>query len=386
MGLFEKFIGKNKKLGQEQNFRTFTAYTPQFLKWNGDIWTNVQVRSAVRTIAIHRSKMSVNFIGSASGKMRTLLEKNPNMYMTWSKFLSRISNIYEVQGTCFLAPIEDEYGNIIGIWPLLPSRCSLVSYQDEPYLKYQFQNGQNAAIELTACGLLIRDQYEDDFFGTNNEVLRETMELINIANKSVDEAVKSTATYRFMAKVTGAIKSEDISKESRRFTKDVLRNENSSILLFPFQYQDIKQIEPKNYTVDSSMKEAIKNDVNDYFGVNENIIQNKASTEELQSFYEGNVEPFGIQLSEVLTNMLFSQLEQGYGNRVIISGQKLDYMSTSDKISIARELGDRGAIKRNEIRELFHYPPLDDDLGNTISVRGEYYNLGEDKEKNGQEE
>ena len=39
---------------------------------------------------------------------------------------------------------------------------------------------------------------------------------------------------------------------------------------------------------------------------------------------------------------------------------------------MAKELGDRGAILIDEIRELFNYPPLPDGAGQVAPIRGEY--------------
>ena len=41
-------------------------------------------------------------------------------------------------------------------------------------------------------------------------------------------------------------------------------------------------------------------------------------------------------------------------------------------------MADRGIMTRNEIREIWNMPPLPAEVGDTLPVRGEYYNLGED--------
>ena len=39
---------------------------------------------------------------------------------------------------------------------------------------------------------------------------------------------------------------------------------------------------------------------------------------------------------------------------------------------MAKELGDRGALMIDEIRELFNYEPLPDGAGQVAPIRGEY--------------
>ena len=116
----------------------------------------------------------------------------------------------------------------------------------------------------------------------------------------------------------------------------------------------------------------IQENVYNYFGVNEGVLQNKAEAAELEAFFDGAIEPFAVQFSEALTKMLFSERERAQGSYLIANANRLQYMSTSEKVAMARELGDRGAIMIDEIRELFNYEPLPDGAGQVAPIRGEY--------------
>ena len=67
----------------------------------------------------------------------------------------------------------------------------------------------------------------------------------------------------------------------------------------------------------------------------------------------------------------------------VTASNRLMYMTTTAKISMAQQLGDRGAMTIDEIRELFNYPPLPDGLGNRSPIRGEYYFVQEEGDTNG---
>ena len=116
----------------------------------------------------------------------------------------------------------------------------------------------------------------------------------------------------------------------------------------------------------------IKENVFNYFGVNEEVLQNKAKGEELEAFFDGAIEPFAIQFSEAVTKMLFSERERSLGSYLIANANRLQYMSVSQKVQMAKELGDRGAILIDEIRELFNYSPLPNGAGQVAPIRGEY--------------
>ena len=50
----------------------------------------------------------------------------------------------------------------------------------------------------------------------------------------------------------------------------------------------------------------IEESVFSYFGINKDILQNKFNEDTWNAFYEGEVETFAIQLSQAITNMLFT--------------------------------------------------------------------------------
>ena len=74
---------------------------------------------------------------------------------------------------------------------------------------------------------------------------------------------------------------------------------------------------------------------------------------------------------------MFSERERAQGSRLVCNANRLQYMSTSQKVQMSKELGDRGAITIDEIRALFNYPPLPDGAGQMAPIRGEYYNANQ---------
>ena len=180
-------------------FQTLTAYAPVFTNWGGAIYESELVRAAIDARARHISKLKVETIGTANPSLQSKLALGPNQWQTWSQFLYRLSTILDVNNTAFVVPVFDDRMIITGVYPILPTMCSLVEYNDEIWLRYQFATGQYAAVEFRKCAILTRHQYKRDFFGDSNYPLRETMQLIHIQNQGIEEGVKNSATFRFMA-------------------------------------------------------------------------------------------------------------------------------------------------------------------------------------------
>ena len=196
-------------------------------------------------------------------------------------------------------------------------------------------------------------------------------------NQGIGEAVKNSATFRFMARVNNFAKDTDLAKERQRFSKENLKGEGG-VLLFPNTYTDIQQIKSTPYVVDAEQKKIIQQNVFNYFGVNEDILQNKAYGDSWSAFYEGVSEAFAIQFSEVANKMLFTDRERAAGSLVMATANRLQYMSNKDKLNVSAQMADRGIMNRDEIREIWNLPPLPNGQGQAYTIRGEYYLLGVD--------
>lgn len=384
MGLFDRIFQPRKmRIDANTTFSTLTAYQPVFTSWNGMLYESELCRSSIDAVARHCSKLKVDFIGAAQPQLKTMVRHKPNDFMTWSQFLYRTATILYATNTCFIVPILNDRLETVGFFPILPENATLTELNKKIWVRYTFRDGKVGAIEYDKCAILTRYQYKSDFFGDSNHALDDTMGLIHIQNQGIKEAVKNSASYRFIAKLNNFSKPEDIAKERKRFSMKNFSAEAEAggILLFPNTYTDIKQIDSKPYTVDEKQMNYIRSNVERYFGVNERVLNNSANGEELDAFFNGCIEPFAIQLSEAMSKAIYSDLERSYGSYVLVDANRLQYMSTTQKVQMAKELGDRGMLTINEMRELFNYPPIEN--GDQAVIRGEYYSLDD---KIGQEE
>lgn len=384
MGLFDKLFGNRPRPRGNYGgvFKMLNGYTPTFTSFGGGVYESELIRAAINTRATHISKLSVEVQGSARPALQNKLKHGPNAFQTWSQFLYRLSTLLDVHNTAFITPIWDEYGEPSGIYCPLPTKCELVRFGDTPYIRYEFGWGEKAAVELEYCGIMTKFQYRDDFFGESNRALFPTMELIHIQNQGIEEGVKSAASYRFIAQLSNFSKAEDLKKERRRFTEENFSREaqGGGLLLFPNTYTNIKQIDTKPFVVDADQMKAISDNVYHYFGVNDDILNNAAFGDKWAAFYEGAIEPFAIQFSQVMTKMLFTFREQSQGNRVIATANRLQYMTNADKLNVSAQMLDRGIMSLNDVREIWNLPPVDG--GDERIIRGEYYNAS-DRVNNG---
>ena len=388
MGLFDRLFPKKQAQlkNAESVFKMLTGYSPVFHSWRGCIYESELVRAAIDALARNISKLNIDIVGSAKPTLLTKLRNAPNAFQTWSQFMYRLATIFYIHNNAFVVPLYDTYGDITGYFPVLPERCEIVESRGVLYLRYTFADRETAAIELDKCVCLTRFQYKSDFFGESNAALTPTMEILKMQEEGIKEGIKSAASFRFMARLTNFTKDEDLKNTRDRFVADNFKKEGGELLLFPNTMADIKQIDSKPFLIDAEQMNLIAKSVYNYFGVNEDVIQNKAYGDAWSAFYEGAIEPFAIQFSEAISDAIFSQKEKAQGSYIMATSNRLQYMTNADKLNVSAQMADRGLMTRNEIRQIWNLPPLADEVGNTLPIRAEYINLTAEGETNNDNE
>ena len=390
--MFEKIFGRKEQptaLKNAKIFRMLEGYTPAWTTWRGCIYESELIRASLDAWGRHTAKLKPNMKGSALPELQNKMKVKPNAFQEWSKFLYQYATVLGARNNTFLVKTRAEDGTPTGIINIVPESWELVEYNGEPWIRFYLSNNKRRAERLAEVGIGTRFQYKSELFGENNEAMKPVLDLIAMQRQGITEGIKNGNSYRFYAKSDNWASDEDIGAEMERFNQFTFGNKKAAggVLLFPNTYEDIHEMKASGYTVDKEQQEHIKTNVFDYFGVNEDIIQNKAIGDAWLAFYEGLIEWIAIQLSEVISGMLFTERERmGYGNEIFFTSNRLQYMSNKDKLEAIKTNADRGLMTRNELREIENLAPLPEPYGSQIPARGEYYDIKAEADDGGEEE
>lgn len=372
MGLF-KTIKKKERMERsvESYFKLIDGYVPTFTTFEGSLYEMELTRAAIHCFATHASKLKPEVKGSGRATLARALLQKPNALMDTKKYLYRLATVYETDNTAFIAPLYDEGLSLIGFYPLATRKCTLVEHEGEKYIRYRFGLGNYGACELSRMGIMTKFQYEDELFGSSNACMRPTLDLIHAQNQGIIQGVKNAATIRFMAQLAQSLKPEDIEAEKRRFTRENLSNDNNGgVLMFDTKYAEVKQIDSKPYIVNPAQLSQIKENVFNYFGLSEDILQNRFSSDTWNAYYEGKIEPFALEAGLVHTDMAFSERETAFGNEIMFTANRLQYLSNTEKLNTVVNLFDRGFLTHNQGLEIFNMPSVEN--GDRRYIRKEY--------------
>ena len=376
MGAFD-FLFKKPKVTKQVNgyFKMLDGYTPVFHTYDGGVYEMELTRACIHTFANHCSKLLPTINGPDRGRIKALLDGRPNPFMTGAQFVYKVATIYDAQNTCFIVPLLDKFDRIVGYYPVNPQQVEILDVKGEPWLRYTFQSGEKAAIELAKCGVVSKYLYKHDIRGENNAALLPTLQLLNVQNQGIAEGVKNAASFRFMAMIKNFTKTEDMVKHRKEWVENNLGADAGGLALFPNTFTDVKQIQSAAKVVDAEQMEIIQTRVLNYFGCNEDVLQNKTVGDAWSAYYEGKIEPFALQLSQAMTCMTYSHLEQKRGNAIVWSSNRLQYMTNADKLQVSSQMFDRGILSTNDVMDIWNLPRVPN--GDKRYIRKEYIEVSQ---------
>ncbi len=379
MGVFDKIFRRPRVLRQmNRYFELLDGYSPAWTSFEGGVYEMELTRACIHAFANHASKLQPNVKGADLGGLRATLENRPNPFMLTSQFLYKCATILETCNTCYIVPVLDAFDRTVGFYPVMPTMTELVDVDGEPYFRYHFRSGAVGSVELARVGTLVKFYHAHDLHGDDNSVLRPTMQLMATQNQGIEASIKNAASYRFMAKYANFSKGDDLKATRKLFTEQNLasENDNGGLLLFPNTFTDIQQLKSEFKIVDPEQMKAIETRVFDYFGANENVLQNRVTGDDWAAYYEGKIEPFAVQLSQAMTDMTYSAAQRARGNGITWSSNRLQYMTNQDKLRVSSAMFDRGVFSRNDVMDIWNLPHVEG--GDKHYIRKEYAEIGAD--------
>jgi hypothetical protein len=377
MGAFDFLFKKPKEQKQVQGyFQMLDGYTPIFRTYDGGVYEMELTRACIHTFANHCSKLMPTVSGADTKKLKDMLNGRPNPFMTWAQFVYKVATLYDAKNTCFIVPLLDEVDRLIGYYPVNPQQTEIVEVKKEPWLRFTFLNGKKMAVELARCGVVSKYLYNSDIKGEDNTALHATMQLLHTQNQGIEEGIKNSASFRFMAQMTNFSKADD-RKNLRKEIVDGLGHDSGGFALFPgpSQITNVQQIQSQAKIVDPEQMNIIQTRVLNYFGCNEDVLQNKTVGDAWSAYYEGKIEPFALQLSQAMTCMTYSHNERARGNAVVWVANRLQYMTNTDKLQVSSQMFDRGVLSLNDIMDIWQLPHVPD--GDKRYIRKEYTEISQ---------
>lgn len=372
-GLLQAIFGKAaQQVESASGYKLLSSYTSDFTAFSGNEWEIAAVRSAVGAFARNAAKVAPRHIRRQNDTyeyindhLNYLLHDQPNEFMPAYAFYYRVASCYKLTNNAFIYPQYDATtGELTALYPIMAQRVELIDYKGELYCRFKFMMGQTYIVPYSEMIHLRNYYYDNDIFGASNAALTPVLETAHRFNESMSKFAELVAVIRGILKITQAVKGSDLNSTRDDFVRDNMRIENngSGVIVTDAKY-NYEPIKDQNSPIPEGQLKYIRDEINNYFGGNDAIIQNKATDDQRDAYYDGEIEPFYIQLSQALTNHLFTSKERGYGNEIIAESNRLRYAANRTKVQVATFLTNVGAATLDQILDIFGLPPIGGEEG-----------------------
>lgn len=342
-------------------WREIGGYTSRFTSFGVDIYRNEIVRACIRTLAEHTSKANIKVLRDGKQgdrRLERLIQYRPNLYMNGKDFLYKCRTLYELHNTVFIFINRDDYGRVVGLYPIPQCSSEAVDAGGNLYIKFYLPNGSILTASWEDLAVLRKDYNTSDIWGDDNAAILTSLDLLHTTNEGMANAIKSTANIRGIIKSTKSMLSpDDVKRTKEQFVTDYMNIANTSGIVALDGTQDYTPINITPQIANYKSIEELRNNIYRYFGLSEEVILSKVSGDDWEAFYEAKIEPFLIALGLELTNKIFTITQRGYNNEIIFESNRLQYMSMSSKLALVAMVN-RGAMSPNEWRQIMNLAPV----------------------------
>jgi len=370
-GFFKWIFGKaTSALQGATGVQLLNSYDNTFAPYDGNAWNIPQVRAAVNAFAKNAAKVSPRHIKRGGGtfeevnsNINRILRQRPNPYMTAFDMYYKVAAMYKLTNNAFIYPVW-EGSRLVALYPILATRITLMEYRGELFCAMEFAGGKLHHLPYDELIHIRGHFYSRDVFGDTNKALESVLETSTALNESIRTFAKLISVVRGILKVKLGTKDENITRARDDFVRDNLRIDKNGAGVIAYDSRlEYEPIKDNPTPIPAGSLKYISDQINNYLGISEKIIRNDFREFEWNSFYEGELEPFFILLSQALTNGLFTEREQGHGNEIVAEANRLQYASVASKVSAVKTLSALGLLTYDQALDIFNMPPIGGEEG-----------------------
>lgn len=382
---------KNKKMKAAARL---SGYSPTFTTFGDNVLASDLVLDAIRLKAEFASKLDPRHIRTENNKQERISEsgisrvlREPNKYTITSDFIYKAFFIREVAKNAFIYLdyywTKGGYKYYTGAYIITPWRWRYYEDEetDELYIGFTLRNRPDEVIFKYSEIVHFRKEYEDDDYDGggkySDNAERDTLNTLQAYHticESIAEAAKCSCYFDGILKVNAFGEEDKKIQEIRdKFVKDLREGAKGvAVLDLGAEWENVQR---SLKMVDEKTMQHFKTKILQHTGVSLAMLSGDFTTQQKEAFYERCIEPAVISLGQAFTKTAFTKWQKSHGDEIIFYPNKIELMSTTEKISLLSATNAMGVWSVNEVREMFGKPPVE---GGDARPRG-YNSIDEGK-------
>lgn len=338
--------------------------------WNRSIEEQEICASILDCNATHTAKAQVlHVVMDEKGRVReikrrspyTKLFEKPNPVMSKQDFLYAMSWQLDLKNTA-LAWIEWDGDAPKAIWPIAYGQFEICRVQGGGFaVQFTDMDGARRLLWLEDMVILRRHYDASGAAGQGNQPVGHTLQLVESLDDSLTSAVTISNKIHGLLKQKKAMLAPDAVKQSQaefRARMEAAAKDGGVVTLD--STEDYTPLNVTAWAANAAQMQQVTARLYGYWRTPAEVVNNTASEQVMQNYYDSIVEPRWEEMSQAFTDALFSRREKDVGNRILLFGGAATGASWGTKLNIINSTRETGLLTTNEYRELLGYAPVED--------------------------
>ena len=338
MGFFDK--------NQQLSTFTFLGNDNFTIKsFGNDVSLHPIVSSCIDCISRHCSKATFS---DENGQQVDFL-KRPNEYQSQSAFIYKIVANLKKNNECFIYIDRNKRNKVKQLHVLNHGNCKIKVIEDELLFEFLLPiTGVKKVVPYSEI-IHVRDKYMNNEFYSDDqqETLKNLVNTKHTLEQGIEKYIHTSNLVRGIVQVNAILKNEDLQKYLNDFNGQFDNLENKSSFAVLDNKASFTPISSNAQIPDHEIFESVNREIYSYFGLTQEIVENNASNDSMEEFYDSVIAPILKQISEEFSDKLNMTVALTLDNYIFASFAK--------KISAVKEMVQFGILSIDESRQLLGY-------------------------------
>jgi HK97 family phage portal protein len=376
---YQEEVAEAKPTKRLYTFSGINQFKVRIFNDTQQVLKNDSVKACIKVYSDLIKKSRIEILNLKNKDIERVL-RNPNEFQTMEEFLEQLTIQLLVNNNVFIYQKTDSKYNLKELHIVDYHSAEVMELEDENvpvddrfFIRFNLRNWETKTVNLKEL-IHIRQNITDGglISATSLDDLSDVLAILkNTDALNIDNMGKS-GIREFILETQTAIHEEDIQENIKKIIDNIYTD--GGITIYPsINKMNLKELGNKpgdKLTKDFSTEanEAIQRIYN-FFNVNEEMVKGKWTEESLNYFIQNKIESMLQLISSKFTKRLLTKRqieEQNASIRFYVVANKLETLEASKKVAAIKSLVDIGVLKRNEIRKILGFEPLDGAEGEEI--------------------
>ena len=373
---------KNILRGKAEQYNAWLTNSAPILtdRFGNNVYLSDFANNAIDRVASEISKVDLksvvergDLVAIQNDDISRLFRFKPNPLQTTSDFFANVEWLRRKFCNAFIYPQYEvvtvpsgrQFRRYLAFYPLKPRAVYIGVQGNQAWeVKMEFEDGSSYVLPYAD---LIHLKWRrgantvigggDDHGNVNDTDLLRTIKALDKTIQGLPKSIEASLQIKGVYSAKTLADKHKMGKMRDEFEEHIFTSKGGMIatdLAGEFTPVNIRAAE-----IPEAALKFLKAVIQERFGVSAAILSGDYDGEQHSAFYQTAIEEFIIQFEQAMTACCFTAREQDVGHRIKCYYNKVRYMSTKDKMSLANLAKETGIMTLNQINEMFGIEPFE---------------------------